>query len=867
MDDLIKALRRGSAIPMLALLFFCSGATSLIYQNIWARQLHLVFGTSSYAIATVLAAFMGGLALGGFWMARHADRVEKPLMVYGVLEIVIGVYALIFPWLVGLIEPVYLAFYRAFEPAPLVFGLFQFFLLSLLLLVPTTCMGATLPLLTRFVSEQMGAVGRRVGMLYGTNTLGAVAGVGLAGFYLLPSMGLSRTLYIAAAANGVLGLGAYWLSKRVGEGGAPPEVQEDGEKVSDLGIRSLMWIAALSGFAALVYELAWFRLLTLILGASTYAFSTMLLAFLVGIALGGWAGGPVSDRVRQKRGLAGVLFWIAMVQVAIGALSFGMMLLYQEFPVLYLKLYDASAENLGLGWGRQVWLAIALMTPPALLMGATFSLLVRAGADSGAGRLGEQVGRLYGANTLGSLLGAVVAGFLLLPVINVVGAVKFAIAVNLVAASVALARLEAFKHQRIRLAAALVVAFGLLIQVKPPWNPAYMTAGVYKYIQDLDSPTRRNLWDFAVRDYDLLYYDEGLSTVVTVAQSKHSGNIWMANNGKVEASTTVDMPTQVLVSHLPFLFAEEPESAVVIGLASGITAGAVTLHQELEEIQVVELEPSIIRASRFFDDFNHRPLEDSRVELVLNDGRNHILLAPEERWDIVVSEPSNPWITGVSNLFTKEFWEMGATKLKPGGIWSQWVQLYGMAPDDLRSLLATFGSVFDHVRIFATIEDSDLVILGSQEPLEFDVERAYELFAQPDLREEFRAIEVETPYELLVYYRMDEAGVAKVSEGYEFNTDDNMRVEYSAPRQLYKATGNANIRTLMESPQVPVLKTVHQSLEMAEAYGAGEDWVRGMIVLREVLERDPDNVEAGLLWNYYRAQFQRGQEPIEEGDG
>ena len=866
MDDLLKALRRGSAIPLLALLFFCSGATSLIYQNIWARQLHLVFGTSSYAIATVLAAFMGGLALGGFWMARHADRVQKPLLVYGVLEIIIGAYALIFPWLVDAVQPVYLSFYRATDPSQLVFGLFQFVLLCLLLLIPTSCMGATLPLLTRFVSERMGSVGGRVGMLYGINTLGAVVGVGLAGFFLLPSFGLSVTLQMAAAANGVLGVGAYWLSKRVGEGGAPPEVEEDELGQSTVGLRSLMWIAALSGFAALVYELAWFRLLTLILGASTYAFSTMLLAFLIGIALGGWAGGPLSDRVRERRGLRGVLMWIAIVQLAIGLLSFGMMLLYQEFPVLYLKLYDANANNLGLGWSRQIWLAIVLMTPPALLMGATFSLLVRAGVGSKGGNLGGQVGRIYGANTLGSLVGAVAAGFILLPSFNVIGAVKFAIFINLVAACVAFYRLYEGLKSRLRLAGVVLLVTGALWQARPPWNPAYMTAGVYKYIQDLDSPTRRNLWDFAVRDYDLLYYDEGLSTVVTVAQSKHSGNIWMANNGKVEASTTVDMPTQVLVSHLPFMFADEPKEAVVIGLASGITAGAVTLHPELEEIQVVELEPSIIRASRFFDDFNHRPLEDPRVELILNDGRNHILLAPEERWDIIVSEPSNPWITGVSNLFTKEFWEMGSTKLKPGGIWSQWVQLYGMAPEDLRSLLATFGSVFEHVRIFATIEDSDLVILGSQERLDFDMTKANDLFSLPALREEFRAIEVETPYELLVYYRMDQEGVAKVGAGSEFNTDDNMRVEYSAPKQLYKSTGNANIRTLMESPQVPHLSSIHHSLEMAEAYGAGEDWVRGMIVLREIMNKDPDNVDAGLLWNYYRAQFQNGQQLLEETD-
>jgi spermidine synthase len=866
MDELLKGMRRTGAIPLLSLLFFFSGATSLVYQTIWARELHLVFGTSSYAIATVLAAFMGGLALGGFWMARHADRLSKPLLTYGLLEFGIGLYALIFPWLLHLVKPLYLGFYRVASPTPLVFGLFQFLLLSLLLLIPTTCMGATLPLLTRFVSERTGAIGGRVGMLYGINTLGAVLGVGLAGFYLLPGLGLAKTLYLAAAGNFILGVCAWLLSRHVAEGGEPPAVLEEEESSGALaiGIKPLLWIAAFSGCAALIYELAWFRLLTLILGASTYAFSTMLLAFLIGIALGGWAGGPLSDRIRGRKGARGVLFSIGLVQVGIGLLSFLMMLLYQELPVLYLRLYDANADNLGLGWGRQIWLAIILMTPPALLMGATFSLLVRAGVGSASGVLGAHVGRVYGANTLGSLFGAVAAGFFLLPSLNVIGAVKIAILVNLAAALVAFSRVFETAFSRIKMS---VAAFFCVLGVwhsSPPWDPAFMTAGVYKYIQDLDSPTRQNLWDYAVRDYDLLYYKEGRTTVVTVAQSKHSGNIWMANNGKVEASTTVDMPTQVLVSHLPFLFLENPKKAVVIGLASGITAGAVSLHRELSSIEVVELEPAIIKASRFFDDFNHRPLEDPRVELVLNDGRNHILLGEKEQWDLVVAEPSNPWITGVSNLFTLEFWEMGKSRLTEGGVWSQWVQLYGMAPDDLLSLLATFREVFPHVRIFATIEDSDLVMLGSKQPLDFDMKKASALFSTSELKTEFKEIDVRNPYDLLVFYRMDQDGVAKVVGDIEFNTDDNMRVEYSAPKQLYKSTGQANIRTLMKSPQVPELSTIRQSLDMAGAYGDVEDWVRGMIVLKRLLQENPKHVEASLLWRYYMAQFEKSQNQVHD---
>ena len=856
-DPLVEELRRQRALRFLVPLFFVSGLTALIYQNIWARQLQLLFGTSQFAIATVLAAFMAGLAAGGFLMARYADSASKPLFLYGALELFIGLYALVFPLLIKATTPLYLGFYAAAEPGPVLFGVFQCAALGVLLLAPTTCMGATLPLLGRFVTTRVGHVGDRIGLLYGVNTFGAVAGIAVSGFFLLPSLGLFKTTLVAAACNVLLGLAAMALSRWHGETRQPPPVEEDIEPHVPHRVPVLM-VGALTGFAALVYELSWFRLMGLVLGGSTYAFSVMLLAFLTGIATGGWMGGPIADRLLQRFGPAGPLRGLAAVQAGIAVLTYLMMFVYEELPFLFLKFYDWSDG--GHFWAGKVLIAALVMTPPAILMGATFPLMVRAVVADNQ-QLGRPVGQVYGANALGSLAGAFVGGFVLLPWLYVIGTVLVAAAANLTAALIGwTAGMHASgKIDRKAQLAWVVVALACLLmasQRPPPWDPLLMTSGVYKYASTLTAPTRKSLMAFAVDDYALLYYDEGLSTVVTVAQSKGTGNIWLANNGKVDASTTIDMPTQLLVSHLPFLFAEEPRQVLVIGLASAVTLGAVTQHEELTRIEVVELEPSIVEASHFFDDYNHRPLQDPRVRLFANDGRNHLMLAPQGSYDIVVSEPSNPWLTGVSNLFTREFFEMGRARLAPGGVWSQWVQLYGMDAEDLSSLLATFVDVFPYALLFATIEDADLVMVGSNEPLELDLERAGHLLEDNEgVRQELRLIGIEEGADLLTFYQLDRDAILEITEGVGLNTDDNMRIEYSAPLNLHRETAETNFLILLPKSEAVAVEGVEDNLALSKAYARRMEWVRALICLQRVTELQPEHAEALDLTESYRAEL------------
>ena len=856
MDEALHAIRRDRVLAALFPLFLASGATSLVYETLWERQLHLVFGTSQIAVATVLAAFMTGLAAGGFLAARLVHRAQRPLRAYALLEAGVGAYALAFPLIVGALEPLYQGFYSAMSPSPLVFAVFQFLLLGVTLLPATTCMGATLPLLVRFAAQRDEAAGAAVGRLYGANTLGAVLGVGLAGFLLLPWLGLSLTTLATASGNVLLCAAARWLDRQVDPLAPEPAPSADRPQAA---LGALAAVAFLAGVASLTCEVAWFRLLVLILGGSAYAFSIMLLAFLVGIGLGGLAGGRLADRAWQQGGSLRVLYSLAAAQAGVALLTWLVMFTFGELPFLFVALYNMVDPYLGWIWPMTLLVALMVMTPPALLMGATFPLLVRAAADHAVG-LASPVGRLYGWNTVGAILGASVGGLLLLPSLRVVGALLVAVCLNTLAALLVLRRAHPDTPPGVQAAAGvgLLLLGTLLFLAPPPWNPLLMTAGMYKYVSDLEPEerTRQGIWEFAVEPYELLFYEEGLSSVVTVARSE-SGNIWLANNGKVDASTSIDMPTQVMVAHLPFAFMPEPERVLVIGLASGITAGSVALHSAPKKIDIVELEPAIVEASHLFDGHNNRPLDDERVTLIANDGRNHVNLSPPAAYDLIVSEPSNPWQTGVSNLFTREFLELGKSRLAPGGVWSQWVQMYGMDTADLRALLATFISVYDNVLLFSTIEDADLVLVGSDGPLNLSAEamgRMLELDAAVAM--DLRLVGAPAAEDMIARLQLTREEVARFAEGSVLNTDDNMRIEYSAPLHLHEQTAEANFYALLRQgrgpdapPLVPLdaVEGLTGRLRLAEAYARREDWLRATLTLKadaEAPDAHPDVLDA-----------------------
>ena len=839
--------QRDRAIRLLIPLFVFSGATSLVYETLWERQLHLVFGTSQVAVSTVLAAFMTGLALGGFGGARWADKIKRPILAYACLEFAIGIYAVIFPWLIEAVQPIYLGFYHAYNPTPQAFATFQFVLLGSMLLPPTFCMGMTLPLLARFATTDTHESGTKVGRLYGANTIGAVVGTGIAGFVLLPKLGLQTATVITACGNVLLCLGALALARTVGE--LPtPAVSKKATQESSWKIGPLPIIALLAGLSSLAYEVSWFRVMALILGASAYAFSIMLFSFLLGLGFGGWKGGILADRLYAKGGLRQVLMGLVYVEIGIAGITWLAMYGYGEMPWLFVLVFKLLGESAVLLWMGKMFLAMLLMVPPAFLMGVAFPLLVRAAAGESLA-LGEPVGRLYGWNTLGAILGAGVGGLVMLPSIGVRGTVMVAISINVVAAMIAYLRAQAEPgaEGNTMLGIGKFVAVGAALMVfAAPWKPLLMTAGTYKYVYHLDSLDRNAVYEQNVEPYDLLYYAEGLTSVVTVAEHKVTGDRWLANNGKIDASSKADMPTQVLVSHLPFFYRPDSEKVLMVGLAAGYSAGAITSHTGPTQIDIVEIEGTIVEASRFFDEWNQNPLEDPRVNMIINDARNELNLAPDGSYDLIISEPSNPWLTGVSNLFTREYFAIGKRKLSQGGIWSQWIQIYGMGTDDLRSLLGTFSDTYEYVHLYSTISDADLVLVGSDEPLELSASAFDKVIqANPALLRDLGEIEIETGLDLVARYRMDRGMLQDIAEGVTRNTDDNMRVEYSAPLNLHTWTGDANVTMLDKAmgtnPRIPfeaTNSTAHEARLLAGSYGDIDLYAQAVKCLKKAEQQD-----------------------------
>jgi len=420
-------------------------------------------------------------------------------------------------------------------------------------------------------------------------------------------------------------------------------------------------------------------------------------------------------------------------------------------------------------------------------------------------KLAADVGRLYTFNTVGGIVGSLLAGFVLIPRLGILDTLILTIMVGLTGAALLLIRWRGPIAVRAGgLVAAATVAL-LTIFVQPAWDPLLMSAGMYKYVSDLEEFTREGVRNYAVSDYELLYYREGVTSTVTVAHATGDDNIWLANNGKIDASTTVDLPTQVLLGHFAYLFIDDPQRVLVVGLASGISAGSAAVHA-VPQVDVLEIEPAVVEASHFFDRVNNRPLERDNVACHVNDARNHLYLA-EHPYDIIVNQPSNPWISGVSNLYTLEYFQLCRDQMTDDGVFVQWMQLYGMGREDLRCILRTLNQVFPHLILFSSIEEADIVMVASAQPLELDIARIEGILAQPEPAADLGRVGIHTPEDWLTYYLMDEIDVAELVGDGPVNTDDNMRIEFSAPRYLHYVTELDNFQLLLEGTSGPWRKT------------------------------------------------------------
>ena len=814
-----------AAGTMVLCAFFISGACGLIHEVAWTRLLRLVMGNTAFSITTVLCAFMGGLALGSFLGGRFIDRRKDPLRVFAFLEGTIAVYCLLLPWLIQGAEPIYRWIYQNTHASFYLFSLIRFVFAGTVLLIPATFMGATLPVLSRFFVRSLDRVGYPVGLLYSINTFGAVLGGASAGFFLVPLLGVTLTIRTACLLNALVAVTAYLLYRRL-RGDARQEPVPDREEIQKntvageavrknrsrpetvaafpavadrivYGPREGMFLLigyGISGFAALVYEIAWTRALALLIGSSVYAFTMILTAFVLGIALGSIVYARFVDRIRDP------MRALAVIQAAIGLSALPVVPLIGSLPFWVTGMISIFRNSF---WQLQLIefaIIVCIVLLPTILMGAAFPLASRLFVRK-SDTVGKSVGVLYASNTVGNILGSFAGGFILIPLVGIENTLFTAVMINVLVGGLFFTLSRSLSNMRKGLTAGALTAAAIVgIILIPRWNAAEMSFGPFYEAIRLSKNIARSPAELRAIEAKrkVIFHKEGVSATVTVKQFP-GGSLALYTNGKPDASTLGDLPSQELVAHIPLLLHPDPRSVLVIGLASGITLGSAGRHP-LERIDCVEIAPAMVEASRYFDAYNYRILDDPRVNLIIGDGRNHVALT-DRKYDVIISEPSNPYIAGVADLFTREYFQLCRDRLTDRGVAAAWMQAYLIDEPSFRSIVRTFQSVFPEMTLWKTAK-GDCILVGSKVPLRVDYRELRARIRQKAVAADLARIGAHDVKDFLGHLVMGRSGVEKLVAGAMLHNDDNALVEFAAPRGL-----------TMELYQWPLMEAIEQHRE------------------------------------------------------
>lgn len=825
------------------ILFAVSGAAALIYEVVWTRLLTLQMGHGTAAASTVLAAFMGGLAVGAAVAGRHGGRLtpQRALAVYAALELAIAVLALLLPFALTAVRPLLVSAYADGDGGT-AFALLRLGTSVLLLAVPAAAMGATFPIASRWMVRVAARAGQDAGGLYAANTLGAAVGAVLAGFVLIPSLGLSGSTWVGVALNVSAAAGAFAIARASSSAessesrdsnAGPREAAvvhktKPGKAAAKAAARGAVgdgegrpWLAALalgaSGFASLTLQVVWTRLLVQILGPTTYAFSIVVAIFIIGLAGGAAIGAWLTARVRYSAvGLAiGLLISAGLSLAAASAVDWALLTIAEIVARPAFQFADVLT--------REGVLVTGLLLPMTLAFGAAFPFAVAlaAGRDE---NVTESLGRIYAVNTVGAIAGALLAGFVLVPQIGLHLTIRVIAALMALTAVVILVVAGRGRGRTMGFAlAAVVLVAGWAL---PQWDRLLLSSGAYKYAAALRGPSLET----ALAAGELLSYEEGASGTVTVR--KLAGTVSLAIDGKVDASNSGDMLTQRLLAHVPLLLHPNPKRVAILGLGSGVTLGSALKHP-LDAATVLEISPEVVDASRFFENENHRALADPRTRLVVGDGRTHLMLG-RESYDVIVSEPSNPWMAGIASLFTREFFAGAKARLAPGGVLCQWAHTYDISSDDLRSIVATFLEAFPEGSLWL-VGDADVLLVGTDGPIDERVAGLAAAWQRPGVAADLGSVGAADPYALTSLFVAQGAALKAWANGAPIQTDDRSRLEFSGPRNIFGVARDDNAATLRElaanSPKPAAITAT------ADAVTAANHRNRGLMFLKSDAHR------------------------------
>lgn len=718
-------------MAVLAALFFLSGFSALVYQIVWLRLLALVFGVTVYAASAVLTSFMGGLALGAWLGGRLASRVRHPLRAFALVELGIAASALMVPIALDEAETIYALIHNRLPDTVWTLTVARLVCSGLVLLVPTTLMGASLPLLSQHVAAS-GAVASRIGLLYATNTAGGIAGTVLAGYVLIGGVGVTTTTRLAAVSNLIVGACALLLASRAPRATAPaPETSSTGA-LAHAGPRVVLLVLALAGFTALALEVVWFRILVLFLPATTYAFTTMLATVLLGIALG---SAIAAARVRRSPNVARTLAWI---QIWTG--------------VLTVLSMTALAYTYSIGWRTSgiIQACVVAMLPATALMGAAFPFALALWLREGAHAVGRQVGVLYAVNVCGAVLGALAGGFVLLPFAGTRLSLLLLAAVY-VAAGFILTAVLAARATLLRTAVIGLVLFAGAALTLPD---IYASVLIRRY----------------GRNERVVFRAEGVQTTATVHHKAPAETILYLDGLHQANDTQAMVRVHAEIGHLPMVLHPDPKRALVVGLGGGVTAGAASAHQRTA-VDVVELADSVRAAASYFSHVNGSVLRRPNVRLRIDDGRNYLLLTPN-RYDVLTADIIQPIHAGAGNLYSAEYFRLARGVLADGGLMLQWIG--HREETHYKLIMRTFLDVFPH----ATLWSNGTLMVGSLGPLTLSRSALAQRVASPAAREGLTLVGLDSVDAVLARYTAGPDEMRRfVGEG-PLLTDDRPLLEY-----------------------------------------------------------------------------------------
>jgi len=756
---------RGKTSLIILVLFFLSGAAALVYEVVWMRMLTLVFGATAFATSTILASFMAGLALGSFFFSRIIDRGGNPLKVYALLEAGIGLSAFLMPLVFSGLDSIYVAVSQHFHVSFYLISLVRFTFSFLVLLIPTTLMGGTLPVLSKFVVRGTESLGWSVGNLYSINTFGAVVGCFSSGFFLIMVLGVKESTYVAGVTNFLIAGTVVALNRRLGMSGRADGSLKKSEKeqagsekeaYSSKIARLALWAAAISGFCALAYEVFWTRALVFLLDNTTHAFTIMLATFLSGLAIGSFVIAKFIDTRRK------LLAWLGFIEILIGLFAILAISVFGNLKTGFASGAGESSSMIFWKWtGLRFMNSFFIMLGPTVLMGMTFPLFSKIYTRN-VGAAGKAIGSVYSINTIGAIFGSVTAGFMLVPLIGVRQSILFIASINAVIGGILILHEPLMKYKnRMK----TVVGLGLLFIIA---GTVVLTNGKMTFTSYMEK----------LKSTEIRYYKEGIGATVKVLEDERGSKFLSIDGFPVAGTSFTSHDIQKALGHFPLLLSHVPSPRVgIIGFGAGGTSWAV-MQYNVKEVDCVELVPAVRDAAKWFSEVNHGVLSDPKFNLIAGDGRNYVLVT-DKKYDVISIDATSPKCAGNGSLYALEFYELCKKRLSKDGLAAQWLPLHLLSDEEMRMTVRTFKMAFPHATLWFTPARTYGLLVGTQEKLEIDFESLSGKLKLPNIKRELAPLYVADPFDFLSCYVMGEEALNTYAGDARINTDDHPYLEFT----------------------------------------------------------------------------------------